>query len=110
MIWVSTLPPLPIASSKAFTLSATAVNSVASAYLSTLVVVTVPSSPSTSTSVFNAASIASAMVLTTVSSTPANLFSKAYTDTEINAKVIALTEAEIDQAIANAKAEMNPAE
>ena len=35
---------------------------------------------------------------------------KAYTDTEINAKVIALTEAEIDQAIANAKAEMNPAE
>lgn len=29
---------------------------------------------------------------------------KAYTDTEINTKVIALTEAEIDQAIANAKA------
>lgn len=29
---------------------------------------------------------------------------KAYTDTEINSKVIALTEAEIDQAIANAKA------
>ena len=29
---------------------------------------------------------------------------KAYTDTEINTKIIALTEAEIDQAIANAKA------
>ena len=27
-----------------------------------------------------------------------------YTDTEINTKIIALTEAEIDQAIANAKA------
>ena len=35
---------------------------------------------------------------------------KAYTDTEINTKVIALTEAEIDAAIATAKAEMNPAE